>query len=171
MTTPQSYPPKSDAFGQFFQRIFISACVLISTFDGLTSSSRMACWCTLTVKVLLLHQTNHAVPSKWWYKQQQYVPFVSCWDFHQSAKAALKAILEVQASADKIKPYNVSSFSDKPSSTFQLVVASVDWLSKGISSLYQIKANANLQTTNNFQQGSPSHFNVGHLHELIVGPA
>ena len=41
------------------KRSFISAHVLISTFDGLTSSSRMACWvCTLTVKVPLLHQTN-----------------------------------------------------------------------------------------------------------------
>jgi hypothetical protein len=76
----------------------------------------------------------------------------------------------VQASADKIKPYIFSSFNNKPSSTFQLVVASVDWISKGISSLYQIKANVNLQTTNNFWQGSPSHFNVGCLHKLIVGP-
>jgi hypothetical protein len=101
------------------KRSFLSARVLISTFDGSTSSSRMACWVrTLTVKVPLLHQTNHAVPSKWWYKQQHYyVPFVSCWDLHQSAKAALKAIAEVQASADKIKPYNVSSFNEKPSST------------------------------------------------------
>jgi len=83
------------------KRSFISARVLISTFDGSTSSSRMTCWvCTLTVKGPLLHQTNHAVPSEWWYKQQHYVPFV-----HQSAKSALKA--------DKIKPYNVSSFNDK----------------------------------------------------------
>jgi hypothetical protein len=35
----------------------------------------------------------------------------------------------------------------------------------------RIKANANLQTTNDFQVGSPSHFNGGRLHELIVGPA
>jgi hypothetical protein len=131
----------------------------------------MACWvCTLTVKDPLLHQTNHAVLSKWWYKQQNYVPFVSCWDLHQSAKAALKAIAEVQASADKIKSNNVSSFDGKPSSTFQLVDVSVDWISKGITSLHQIKANANLQTTNNFRRGSPSHYNVGCLHELIVGP-
>jgi hypothetical protein len=41
------------------KRSFISAHVLISPFDGLTSSSRMACWVrTLTVKVPLLHQTN-----------------------------------------------------------------------------------------------------------------
>ncbi len=116
------------------KRSFISARVLISTFNGLTSSSRMACWVsTLTVKVPLLPQTNHAVPSKWWYKQQHYVPFVSCWHLHQSAKAALKAIAEVQASADKIKPNNASSFDDKPSSTFQLVVASVNWKSKAVS--------------------------------------
>jgi hypothetical protein len=154
------------------KRSFISARALISTFDGSTSSSKMACWVrTLTVNVPLLHQTNHAVLSEWWYTQQNYVPFISCWDLHQSAKAALKAIAEVQASADKIKSNNVSSFDDKPSSTFQLVVVSVDWISKGITSLHQIKANANLQTTNNFRRGSPSHFNVCCLHELIVGPA
>jgi len=95
---------------------------------------------------------------------------------------------------------NASSFDDKPSSTFQLVVVSVDWISKGISNkpfrtlhLNRIKSkmpftfqlivgskqvhqkkpqrnNANLQTTNDFQGGSPSHFNVGCLHELIIGP-
>jgi len=146
------------------KKSFISARVFISTFIGLTSSSRMACWvCTLTVKVPLLHQTNHVVPSEWWYKQQHFVPFVSCWELHQSEKAALKAIAEVQASADKIYPYNVSSFNEKPASTFLLVVTSVDWISR-------IRANANLQITNNFRRGSPSHFNVGGLHELIVGP-
>ncbi len=107
------------------KRSFTYARVFISTFDGLTLSSRMACWvCTLRVKVPLLHQTNHAVPSEWWHKQQHYVPFAFCWDLHQSAKAALKAIAEVQASTDKTKPNNASSFNDKPSSTFQLVVAS-----------------------------------------------
>ena len=39
---------------------------------------------------------------------------------------------EVQVSADKTKPNKVSSFDDKPSSTFQLVVASVDWISQRI---------------------------------------
>ena len=34
-----------------------------------------------------------------------------------------------------------------------------------------IKASANLQTTNNFWQRYPSHFNIGRLHELIVDPA
>jgi hypothetical protein len=52
------------------------------------------------VKVPLLHQTNHAVPSEWWHKQQHYVPFASCWDLHQSAKAALKVIAKMQASPD-----------------------------------------------------------------------
>jgi hypothetical protein len=94
----------------------------------------MACWvCTLTVKVPLLHQTNHAVPSEWWHKHQHYVPFAFCWDLHQSAKAALTVIAEVQASADKTKPNNASSFNDKPSSTFQLAVASVNWKSKPAS--------------------------------------
>jgi hypothetical protein len=116
------------------KRSFTSARVLVSTFNGSTLSSRMACWvCTLTVKVPLLHQTNHAVPSERWHKQQYYVPFAFCWDLHQSAKAALKAIVEVQASADKTKPNNALSFNDKPSSTFQLVVASVNWKSKAIS--------------------------------------
>jgi hypothetical protein len=45
----------------------------------------------------LLHQTNHAVLSKWWYKQYNYGPFVSCWDLPQSAKAASKATVEMQA--------------------------------------------------------------------------
>jgi hypothetical protein len=45
----------------------------------------------------------------------------------------LKAIAEVQASADKTKPNNALSFDDKPSSTFQLIVASVNWKSKAVS--------------------------------------
>jgi hypothetical protein len=44
----------------------------------------------------------------------------------------------MQPSADSNK--NNSSFDDKPSPTFQLVVALINWISKGISSLYQIKA-------------------------------
>jgi len=97
------------------KRSFISARVLISTFDGLTSSSRMACWVrTLMVKVPLLHQTNQAVLSKWWYKQQNYDPFVSCWDLPQSAKAASKATAEMQGSAD----------SNNMPSIFQLIVGS-----------------------------------------------
>jgi hypothetical protein len=75
------------------KRSFISGRVLISTFNGSTSSSRMACWVrTRMVKVPLLHQTNNAVPSEWWYKQQHYVPFVSCWDhtiFHPSMTSLL----------------------------------------------------------------------------------
>jgi hypothetical protein len=66
------------------------------------------------VKVSLLHQTNQAVLSKWWYKQQNYDPFVSCWDLPQSAKAASKATAEMQASAD----------SNKMPSIFQLIVGS-----------------------------------------------
>ena len=51
----------------------------------------------------------------------------------QSAKEASKAIVEVQASADKTKSNNASSFDNKPSPTFQLVVVSVNWKSKAIS--------------------------------------
>jgi hypothetical protein len=60
------------------------------------------------------------------------VPFSSCWDAHKSANAALKAIAEVQASTDRTKTNNASSFNKKSSSTFQLVVASVNWISKAI---------------------------------------
>jgi hypothetical protein len=88
-------------------------------------------------KVPLFHQTNHAVSSEWWHKQQHFVPFASCWDLHQSAKAALKGIAEVQTSADKTKPNNASSFNNKPSSTLQLIVASVnDKLSKDSTKIY-----------------------------------
>ncbi len=49
----------------YIKRSLTFARVLISTFDGSTLSSRMACWvCTLTIKVPFLHQTNHAVPSE-----------------------------------------------------------------------------------------------------------
>ena len=57
------------------KRSFISARVLISTFDGSTSSSRMACWVrTLTVKVPLLHQTNQ---TKQRLEQDALLPLVS----------------------------------------------------------------------------------------------
>ena len=60
---------------------------------------------------------------------------------------------------------NTLTFGDKSSANFKLVVASVDWISKSISSLDRIKANANLQTTR--REAAP-HFNVGRLYELIV---
>ncbi len=49
-----------------------------------------------------------------------------------SAKTAFKASAEMQPAADSNKINYASSFDDKPSSTFQLVVASVDWISKAI---------------------------------------
>jgi hypothetical protein len=49
-----------------------------------------------------------------------------------SAKTALKATAEMQPSADSNNINNASSFGDNPSSTFQLVVASVDWISKAV---------------------------------------
>jgi len=52
-----------------------------------------------------------------------------------SAKTSSKASAEMQPSADSNKIHNASSFDDKPSSKFQLVVASVDWKSKAISNL------------------------------------
>jgi len=57
------------------KRSFISACVLIFTFDDLTSSFRMACWFhILTVKVPLLHQTNQ---TKQRLEQDALLPLVS----------------------------------------------------------------------------------------------
>jgi hypothetical protein len=50
-----------------------------------------------------------------------------------SAKTALKATAEMQPSADSNNINNTSSFDNKPFSTFQLVVASVDWISKAVS--------------------------------------
>jgi hypothetical protein len=50
-----------------------------------------------------------------------------------SAKTALKATAEMQLSADSNNINNTSSFKDRPSSTFQLVVASVEWISKAVS--------------------------------------
>ena len=50
-----------------------------------------------------------------------------------SAKTALKATAEMQPSANSNNINNASSFNNKPSSTFQLVVASVDWISKAVS--------------------------------------
>jgi hypothetical protein len=50
-----------------------------------------------------------------------------------SAKTALKATVKMQPSADSNNINNTSSFNDKPSSSFQLVVASVNWISKAVS--------------------------------------
>jgi hypothetical protein len=50
-----------------------------------------------------------------------------------SAKTALKATVEMQPSANSINVNKTSSFDNKPSSTFQLVVASINWISKAVS--------------------------------------
>ncbi len=49
------------------------------------------------------------------------------------AKTALKATVEMQPSADSNNKNSASFFDNKPSSTFHLVVASVDWISKAVS--------------------------------------
>jgi len=103
------------------QRSFSSVHVPVSTicpFGGLS------CWVqSLAVKV-----------------QVSSTPTVSCHAFTlfafepvTAAKTASKASAEMQPSADSNK--NASSFNDKPSSTFQLVVAFVDWKSKATSNL------------------------------------
>ncbi len=121
------------------KRSFTSACVLISTFDSSTLSSRMACWVpTLMVKVPLLHQTKHAVPSEWWHKQQHSVPFASCWDLLRAA-------------------------SQNPNKTFQLIVRCtskmqedlVDFSSSKTISIAKPSTQINLvnrifETSNNF---------------------
>ncbi len=50
-----------------------------------------------------------------------------------SAKTALKATAVMQLSADSNKIPNTSSFDNKSYSSFQLVIVSVDWLSKAFS--------------------------------------
>jgi hypothetical protein len=144
---------------------FSSACIPFSTIRSNLSSGLTSWVQSLVVKV-----------------QVSSTPKVSCHDFTllpfepvtsttkvSSAKTALKATAEMQPSANSNNINNASSFNDKPSSTFQLVVASVNWISKAISNkpfitlhlerikskmqpIFQLivgfKANDNLEITN-----------------------
>jgi hypothetical protein len=109
------------------QRSFSSVCVPFSTicpFGGLS------CWVqSLAIKVQVSSTptvSHHA------FTLFAFEPVTSTNQI-SSAKTASKASVEMQLSADSNK--NASYFNDKPSSTFQLVVASVDWTSKAISNL------------------------------------
>jgi len=125
MTKPQNAHLCS-ASQQSFSSVRIPFSTTICPFGGLS------CWVqSLAVKV-----------------QVSSTPTISCHAFTlfafepvtstnqiSSAKTSLKALAEMQPSADSNKTHNASSFDDKPSSTFQLGVASVDWTSKAISNL------------------------------------
>jgi hypothetical protein len=108
---------------------FSSACIPFSTIRSNLSSGLTSWVQSLAVKV-----------------QVSSSPKVSCHVFTllpfelvtsitqiSSAKTALKATAEMQPSADSNKTCNASSFDNKSYSTFQLVVVSVDWLSKAFS--------------------------------------
>jgi len=122
MTKPQNAHLRSAS-----QRSFSSVRVPFSTicpFGGLS------CWVqSLAVKVQV---SSTPTVSRHAFTLFAFEPVTSTNQI-SSAKTASKASAEMQLSADSNK--NTSSFDDKPSSTFQLVVASVDWKSKAISNL------------------------------------
>ncbi len=74
-----------------------------------------------------------------WLIVEYFSPFASSWDSHWSAKAETKAIADMIATTSKSNnavPFggkSNKSSNNKSSSTFQLVVASVDWISNVIS--------------------------------------
>jgi hypothetical protein len=120
LTSPQNAHLRSAS-----QRSFSSVRVPFSTicpFGGLS------CWVqSLAVKVQV---SSTPTVSRNAFTLLAFEPVTSTNQI-SSAKTASKASAEMQPSADSNK--NASSFDNKPSSTFQLVVASVDWKSKAIS--------------------------------------
>jgi hypothetical protein len=108
----------------------------------------MTCWvCTLTVKVpitlskelpagLGLRTANRNSNKMFWLIVEYFSPFASSWDSCWSAKAETKVITEMIAITSKSNnalPFggkSNKSFDNKSSSTFQLVDASVYWISK-----------------------------------------
>ena len=118
MTKPQNAHLRSAS-----QRSFSSVRVPFSTicpFGGLS------CWVqSLAVKVQV---SSTPTVSRHAFTLFAFEPITSTNQI-SSAKTASKASAEMQPLADSNKIYNASSFDDKPSSTFQLVVASVDWKS------------------------------------------
>jgi hypothetical protein len=74
-----------------------------------------------------------------WLIVEYFSPFASSWDSCWSAKTEAKAITEMIATTSKSNNALLfggksnKSFDNKSSSTFQLVVASVDWISNVIS--------------------------------------
>ncbi len=133
------------------KRSFTSAHVLCSSFNGSFLSSQMTCWvCTLMVKVpptlskelpagLGLRTANQNSNKMFWLIVEYFSPFASSWDSCWSANTETKAITEMIAITSKSNnalPFggkSNKSFDNKSSSIFQLVDASVDWISNVIS--------------------------------------
>jgi len=128
------------------KRSFISAHVLIlSTFDGSTSSSRMACWvCTLTVKVPLLHQTNQ---TKQRLEQNALLPLLSsiqqfngiCNTFQMVAYLDFNQFLQNSVEAD-------SEFRDLQRQLFNNII------SDSVFSDFQPQLFINIKADSNFSQ-------------------
>ena len=116
MTKPQNTHLRSAS-----QRSFSSVRVPFSTICPLGG---LSCWVqSLAVKVQV---SSTPTVSRHAFTLFAFEPVTSTNQI-SSAKTASKASAEMQPLADSNKIYNASSFDDKPSSTFQLVVASVDW--------------------------------------------
>ncbi len=108
---------------------FSSAHVPFSTIHS-NLSSRLTSWVqSLAVKVQV---SSTPKVSRHAFALLAFEPVTSTTQI-SSAKTVLKAMAEMQPSANSNKVNNASSFYTKPSSTFQLVVASVDWISKAVS--------------------------------------
>jgi hypothetical protein len=85
--------PQTTHLGSASLQSFTSALVPFSTIGPFGRLSCMAR--SLQEKVSLLHQKKYVALPDWRRQNQHLVPFSSCWDTHQSAKAAQKAIAEV----------------------------------------------------------------------------
>jgi hypothetical protein len=119
------------------KRSFTSAHVLCSSFNESFLSSCMTCWVrTLTVKVpvtlskelpagLGLQTANRNSNKVFWLIVKYFSPFASSWDSCWMIAITSKSINALPFGGKSNK-----SFDNKSSSTFQLVDASVYWISK-----------------------------------------
>jgi hypothetical protein len=108
---------------------FSSACIPFSTICSYLSSGLTSWVQSLAVNVQV---SSTPKVSRHAFALLAFEPVTSTTQL-SSAKTALKAIAEMQVSANSNKIINASFFDDKPSSTFQLVVATVNWISKTVS--------------------------------------
>jgi hypothetical protein len=108
---------------------FSSACIPFSTIRSNLSSGLTRWVQSLVVKVQV---SSTPKVSRHVFTLLPFEPVTSTTQI-SLAKTALKATAEMQPSADSNNINNASSFNNKPSSTFQLVVAFVDWISKAVS--------------------------------------
>jgi len=154
------------------KRSFTSACVFCSSLNGSSLSFCMTCWVhTLTVKVpvtlskelpagLSLRTANRESNEMCWLVVEYFSPFASSWDSHWSAKAETKAITEmiaITSKSDNALPFggkSNKSFDNKFSSTFQLVDASVYWISKADLDFSDIRSQifVHYEADSNFSQ-------------------